>query len=167
MQTFTVVNTGKRVRHRAGLKFEPGVEVDVEVTPYAARAIQATRDLQIVTDDADEGIVNDPQGGLDLSGLSVKAILKQVADGGLNPQAVYEAELAGANRVSLLDKLDGMLTDSTGDAVVTKDDDSPDTSTGGDPHNDVVPDTSTPNDDTVTGTPAEDPVETGEHDESV
>lgn len=141
MRTLTVVNTGRRARHRLGRKFLPGVEVEVEVTKSGERAILATRDLSIVTDEP----AGDAQAGeYDISAMTVKAVLAAVAAGDLDPNDVYERELQGANRVSLLDALDVDIDDSDLDEAGA--DDSPDTSTGDDPHEEVVPDTSTPND---------------------
>ena len=139
MRKLTVVNTGKRTRHRLGRNFEPGVEVELEVTSIGERAILATRDLQAVTD---EPAVDAQAGEYDISAMTVKAVLEAVSAGDLDPNDVYEQELQGANRVSLLDALDVDIDDLD----ETDGDDSPDTSTGDDPHTDVVPDTSTPND---------------------
>lgn len=133
MEQITVVNTGKRVRHRAGHTFKPGEENTVEVAASGKRAIRATADLQIVSSDTTDGAPV-TTGPVDVSNMTVRQIAAALASGELSKEYVYAQESAGKARASVLDAAAPRTED--GEPVVTKDGEGDDES----------PDTSTPND---------------------
>lgn len=135
MEEITVYNTGKRVRVRVGQRFKPGEEVTLNVTSSGKRAIRATADLQIVSStagaDSDE---HQQRNTVDIDQMTVKQVLAALENHELEPGFVYAQEREGKQRASILE-------------VVAPNEDSPDTSTGDDPHDDDEdPDTSTPDD---------------------
>lgn len=109
-----VTNTGKRVRERLGSRFLPNTEQEIEVNSRQYITLKAVKDfkVEIIEDEKKEetqDTVSDEE--VDYYDLNIEEVLKAVEEGVFDVDEAIAREVAGKNRVTLLEKLEEIKQD--------------------------------------------------------
>lgn len=132
MRTIKVINKGKRIRERLGSRFLPNQEHTLEVNSREYLTLKAVKDFEIqimdsnnsnnasnsdsnpnkandnVSDyDTDRNNSNDAvESELNYHDLNVEQVLEAIENGSFSADEAIAKEVAGKNRVTLLNKLE-------------------------------------------------------------
>lgn len=126
-----VTNNGKRIRDRLGSRFLPSETKEMEVNSRQYLTLKAVKDFtveiieedkkkddnnniksnvdinnQVVTKDDEDNEKNTFDDELDYYDLNVEEVLRAVEEGVFDVDEAIAYEVAGKNRVTLLDKLE-------------------------------------------------------------
>lgn len=117
-----VTNVGRRVRERLGSRFLPNESQELEVNSRQYLTLKAVKDfvVEIVENDKNtneeikqsenddnNNVENDEnEGELDYYDLNIEEVLKAVNEGIFDVDKAIALELAGKNRVTLIEKLE-------------------------------------------------------------
>lgn len=101
MKEVKVTNTGRRVRERLGVRFDPKKTVELMVNNRQLLTLRAVKDFDV------EVVEDSPvQEELNYSNLNMDEVLNAVKEGKLTVDEAIAKEVAGKNRSTLLDKLE-------------------------------------------------------------
>lgn len=101
MKEVKVTNTGRRVRERLGVRFDPKKTVELMVNNRQLLTLRAVKDFDV------EVVEDSPvQEELNFSDLNMDEVLNAVKEGKLTVDEAIAKEVAGKNRSTLLDKLE-------------------------------------------------------------
>lgn len=119
-QRIRVINKGRRVRERLGSRFLPNQEQELFVNSRQYLTLKAVKDFEVEVIDSDSNDANhdddiDSENDakdsvfdeeLDYYDLNIENVLKAVEEGVFGVDEAIAYEVAGKNRVTLLDKLE-------------------------------------------------------------
>ena len=128
-QRIRVINKGRRVRERLGSRFLPNQEQELFVNSRQYLTLKAVKDFEVElldnnhsnidsdsdndTDNHDDGVDSEDNAKdivfdeeLDYYDLNIEEVLKAVTEGIFDVDEAIALEVAGKNRVTLLEKLE-------------------------------------------------------------
>lgn len=130
MTKIKVTNTGNRVRERLGSRILPNQTVEIEVNSRGYLTFKAVRDFEVEVLDVEEKETAEvssetteeenasqdeeldaQDGELDYYELTIDEVLKAVDEGVYDVGEALALEIAGKNRVTLIDKLETLISE--------------------------------------------------------